>query len=139
MDHVDKPARAKRRWIALIGVVVLVAAFVRVQDKPNHIYYARVIDEHTIGLGVGGPEPWTRVDAVTEGADTIVVSVKFFTLPLPGYTDDATELTVHLRDPLGRRSVIDASSGQAVKLTACGRPAEFRPGCEYPAASPGGG
>jgi hypothetical protein len=131
--------RNRRRWIVLLVVVALVLGGAWVQDKPNHIYYAHVVDDHTLSLGVTGPEPWTRVVAVTEGADTIVVSVKFFTLPLPGYSDDATELTVHLRDALGGRSVIDASNGQAVKLTACGRPAEFRPGCEYPAAPPGGG
>ena len=121
--------RVRRRWIVLVGLLALVLGFIWLQDKATWITYYRVTDDHTLAVGVTGPPTWTRVTEVTETASTVIVGVSSFAVPLPGYGDNAIELTVHLSDAIDGRTVIDASSGRAIPLTKCSWPSYLAPGC----------
>lgn len=112
----DTP-RVHRRWIVLVAVVVLLVVIVRLSDQANTIYAARTIDDRAIAVQVtSGPGAWTRVTAVTETAASVTVSVSTLALPLPGFGDDVTWLTVNLHDPLAGRPLIDASTNSPIPL-----------------------
>jgi hypothetical protein len=119
----------RRRWIVLVALLALVLSFAWLQGKATWIYYYRVADDHTLAIGVTGPPSWTRVTELTETASTVIVGVSSSAVPLPGYSDNSIELTVHLNDTLDGRTVIDASSGQAILLTKCSWPSYLAPGC----------
>jgi hypothetical protein len=110
--------RLRWRWIVLVVVLVLALGVVRLADKSFPIYDYRVIDDHTIVIGtVTGPWTWTRVTTVTETTSSVTVGVSSISAPGPGFGDDILELTVTLRDPIGDRTVIDASDGLPVRRT----------------------
>ena len=93
-------------------------------------YYARVVDDHTLVIGtVSGPGVWTRVTSVQEASDRVVIGVSSLRAPLPGTGDDVTELTVHLVELIGAKTVIDANTGLDVPRTHCLPPAYLAPGC----------
>ena len=107
--------RSRRHWVPVIIIIALAAVFVRLLDSAAFIESYRVIDDHTIAVQtVSGPGTWTRVTGVTESASSVTVSVSSLRAPLlAGTGDDLVDLTVTLRDPLGGRQVIDASTGLA--------------------------
>ena len=116
--------------VALVAVLLVILVAVRLMDRPTHIYYYRVVDDHTIVVGaVTGPGTWTRLTGIIEGPDTVTLQVSSLTAPLPGYGDDSTEVTVILPDVIGNRTVIDASTGTVVPFTRCLPPAYLAEGC----------
>jgi hypothetical protein len=123
----------RRRWIAVVVVVlVLVVAAARALDSPSWIYYYRVVDDHTLVVGTFESRgASTRVTNVAETAATVTVTVSSWLIQLGPGTADAVpvESAVTLRDPIGGRTVLDGSSGQAVQRTRCLPPAYFAPGC----------
>jgi hypothetical protein len=122
--------RIRARWIALSAVLLLILLSVRLLDRPAAIFYYRVLDERTLALGVvSGPGTWTRLTRLEEGPETVRLEVSSLTAPLPGYGDDAIEVTIRLHDPIGARALIDAGSGREVPRTHCLPPAYLAPGC----------
>ena len=116
--------------IALAAALLVTVVAIRLLDRPTHIFYYRVVDDRTLAIGViSGPGTWIRVTALTDGPETVTLTVSALTAPLPGYGDDAIELTVELDEPIGARSVIDASTGQVVPRTTCLPPAYLELGC----------
>src|SRR3954470_373101 len=114
----------RRRWIALGVVLLLIFVSVRGLDRPTPIWYYRVVNDRTLALGlVSGPGTWTRLTRSEERIDTITLGADSLTAPLPGYGDDLIEITITLNDPIGAKSVIDASSGLVVPRTRCLPPA----------------
>ncbi len=110
--------RLRRRWVVLVVVLILGFVAVRLADQGFPIHYYRVIDDHTLMLGtVTGPWTWTRITTVRETTSWVTVGVSSLSAPLAGFGDDVAELKVILRDPIGGRTVIDASSGLPVPRT----------------------
>jgi hypothetical protein len=129
------PPRTPRRLgevaiAAAVAIVVVVFAAIKLLDQPSALYYARVVDDHTLAIGtVSGPGTWTRVTSVQEASDRVVIGVSSLRAPLPGTGDDVTELSVHLSEPIGDKTVTDASTSLDVPRTHCLPPAYLAPGC----------
>jgi hypothetical protein len=105
----------RRRWIVLVGIVVLGVAVVLVADQGSPIHDYRVIDDHSLAVAITtGPWTWTRVTTVSETTSTVTIGVSSLSAPLAGFGDDLAELTVTLHDPIGNRTVIDASTALPV-------------------------
>jgi hypothetical protein len=122
--------RIRRVFVTLAVVVVLAAGLVGLGAFRAPFIYARIVDNQTLALGTTtGPMTWMGITGVTETSTSVTISVSRITAPLPGFGDEAIELTVHLGQPIGTRSVIDASSGTTVPLTKCGFPSYRAPGC----------
>ena len=122
--------RGSRAAVAAIAIAVVVLVAIKGLDQPMPFSYARVVDDHTLVIGtVSGPGTWTRVTSVQEGSDRIVIGVSHLRAPLPGTGDDLMELTVHLGEPIGEKTVMDASTGLDVPRTHCMPPAYMAPGC----------
>jgi hypothetical protein len=128
--------REHRRWatlaLAAFSAGLLMLLVYGALDSPTHIYYYRVLDERTLAVGtVSGPGARVRVTDVAETPTTVTITVRSFLIRLgPGSTGGVSyESEAKLREPLGRRSVIDASSGQPVERANCPPPAVFAPVC----------
>jgi hypothetical protein len=122
--------RARVAIATVIAFAVVGFAAVKLLDRPAALYYARPVDNHTLAIGtVTGPGTWTRVTAVQETSDRIVITVSSLSAPLPGAGDDLNELLVQLAEPIGARIVTDASTGLVVPRTSCLPPAYLAPGC----------
>jgi hypothetical protein len=116
---VTRMPRLRRRWIVLVAVLIMALAYVRLADASYAVYQYRVVDDHTFQISsVTGPWTWTRVTGVTETTSSVIVSVNSISFQFaPGFGDDIVWLVVTLRDPIGDRTVIDASSGLPVPRT----------------------
>lgn len=102
----------KRLSAALLVVALVAGGVFLVLDRPWDIQSYRVVDDHTLLVTTpSGWLDWTRVTSVTEKASSVVISMRSFRLPLPGTGGAATDFTVTLRDPIGGRQVVDASTG----------------------------
>jgi hypothetical protein len=124
--------RLRRRWIAVLVVLVLVVLAVRALDSASWIYYYRVIDDRTLIVGtVEGPGAWTRVTSIIETPSTITITVSSFLIRLgPGTSEGIPiESVANLTDPIGTRTVLDGSSGLPVIRTRCLPPSYLAPGC----------
>jgi hypothetical protein len=93
-------------------------------DQSQPIQSYRVIDDRTIAVEVDASSPqWTRVTAVAETSDRVIVSVGSFIFPWPAGPEAGVgrseELLVTLRQPLGNRLVIDGYTGNTVEPVAC--------------------
>jgi flagellar motor component MotA len=101
-------------------VVVLALGVVRLLYQPVTLDSYRMLDPQTLVIiGVGAPGAWTSVSDVTETQSTITMSVNAFTFePFP-HTDSGAqiEVQVHLRAPLGSRTVVDGNTGQELPET----------------------
>jgi hypothetical protein len=107
----------RRRWLVVAAVVALVLVSARILDQPQRLDGYKVLDDHNVAVQtVSGPGTWTRLTSLTETSGAVTVGVTSWTLPLPGFGDDIVWVAVRLQAPLGTRSVIDASSGQALTL-----------------------
>lgn len=111
--------RIRRRWIVLAAALILAAAYVRLADKAYAVWEYRIVDDHTIVVAsVTGPWTWIRVTGVAETPASVTVSVSSISFQFgPGFGDDIAWLVVTLRDPIGDRTVIDATTGQPVPRT----------------------
>jgi hypothetical protein len=105
-------------WIGLVVVLLLmmgVIALAAVLDQRAPIVYYRVVDDHALTVGAGtGPSLWARVTSVTETKSSVTIGASNVRLPLPSTNDQVVELAISLSEPLGERTVIDASSGLAI-------------------------
>ena len=104
----------------------------RLLDSPTWIYYYRVLDDRTLLVGTGtGPGAWVRVTDVAETPSTVTITVRSLYIQLGPTTSEgiAYESVAKLHDPLGSRTVIDASSGLPVQRAHCPPPAVFAPVC----------
>jgi hypothetical protein len=105
----------KRLLLALIIVTLVAGGTWLVLDRPWDIESYRVLDDHTLVVTASsGWLDWTRVTSVTESTSSVVISLSSFRLPLPGTGGAATDFTVTLRDPIGGRAVVDASTGREI-------------------------
>jgi hypothetical protein len=120
--------------VVVAAVVIGVVGFVgyRLLDKPNAIYYYRLVDEQTLLLGTtSGPHANVRVTNVVETADEVTITVSGFDFQL-GASNGAGipyESEARLAAPLGARLVIDASSGLTLQRATCPAPAVFASPC----------
>ncbi|MGH2406464.1 MAG: hypothetical protein ACRDF7_00105 [Candidatus Limnocylindrales bacterium] len=124
--------RLRRRWIALIVVLVLVLTGVRLLDSDSWIYYYRVVDDQTLVVGTTeGPGAWTRVTSVMETPSTVTITVSSFLFrPWAGTAVGIpVESIARLHDPLGSRTVLDGCSGLPVVRTRCLPQAYLAAGC----------
>jgi hypothetical protein len=112
-----KMPRVRRRWVVLGLVVVLALGTLRLLYQPLTLESYRMLDPQDLAVvGYGAPGAWTNVSDVTETQSTVTISVNAFTFePFP-HTDVGArlEVQIHLRAPLGSRTVIDGSTGQEV-------------------------
>jgi len=111
----------RRRWLVLSIVVVLVLATVRLLYQPLTLDSFRVLDAQTLVVtGHGAPGAWTNLSDVAETDATVTIRVDAFTFtPFPGTAAGyPLEVEVRLDAPLGGRTVVDGSTGQAVPLAA---------------------
>ena len=113
--------RLRRRWflaVAAFVVVVSVVLGLRDLDRPAPLFGYKILDDHNIAVQtVSGPSAWTRLDSLTETTVSVTVGVTSWTAPLlAGSGDDISWIAVRLRDPIGTRTVVDASSGQPLAL-----------------------
>jgi hypothetical protein len=115
-----RPGGPWARAVFFVFVVVLLAivAF-GILDSPTRIYLYRVIDQRTLLVEtVSGPGASVRVTDVSETSSTVTITVRSFFIQLGPATAGGTryESVVKLHDPLGDRTVIDASNGEPVEL-----------------------
>jgi hypothetical protein len=119
----------RRRWIVLVVALALVVAAIRLGDVTVPIYYYRVINDRTLVVGsTTGPWTWLRITKVSETSTSVTVEARHLSAPLPGFGDEAVELTVILRDPIGDRTLIDADTGAVVSRALC-PPSLYPPYC----------
>src|SRR3954462_11344586 len=103
--------RRRRRWVALgaIGLVAILAfAGYRLLDKPNAIYYYRVVDEHTLVAGtISGPNANVRVTNIVETPGTVTITVSALSVSIGASSGAGTmyESLATLTQPLGGRTV----------------------------------
>jgi hypothetical protein len=112
-----------------LGAVALIAIFAvigyRLLDKPNSIFYYRVVDEHTLLAGtVSGPNANVRVTNVVETPSTVTITVSGLSLWIGPSSGVGTtyESIAKLSQPLGVRTVIDGSDDQTVQRATCPPP-----------------
>lgn len=105
----------RRRAVVAAVLIVLVLA-VGLSVKTPHVYGYRVIDDYNIALQVVGARPlWRAVTTETETSSTVTIGVSELWFELaPGFDDRIAYVVAGLADPLGTRSVIDASTGAAI-------------------------
>ena len=123
MEPRRPPRRIRRRWIAVLAVVVAVTALlvhnnetILVNDLPQMASY-RVVDQRSIVVRVVvAPRGWTRVTGVSETPEEIRVRAESLQWPIPlPQTNElqVLDLAVTLSQDLGTRTVRDAD-GQPV-------------------------
>ena len=109
----------RRRWVVVLAVLLIVAVLtIRFLDRPNPIDFYRVIGHQTIGLETSaGPGSWTRVTSVVETSSSVTVVVSTIAISFGPSADvrSFVEATAKLGSPLGDRTVVDGSSGQALR------------------------
>ncbi len=117
---------SKRRWLALSLVALLVlaaaVAVIRYEDRAGPFNFYQLVDERTIEVDVFAPDTgWTRVTGVVESSTEVTITVSTLEWQLgPGYINERpAALTVMLKDPLGSRAVVDASTGEVVRRLDC--------------------
>jgi hypothetical protein len=113
---------SKRRWLALGLVALSVLAVIRWQDRAGPFLSYRLVDERTILVDVFAPDVgWTRVTGVVETSTEVTITVSTIEVQWgPGFVKEhQAALKVTLKDPLGSRAVVDASSGQTVRPLDC--------------------
>jgi hypothetical protein len=108
-----------RRRLVLVAVAALVAfAIVSSAVGPTFIGGFRQIDDYNIALQVLGASPtWRSITELTETASEVTLRVsEIGMLQLgAGFGDERIGyVLVSLRDPLGDRQVIDATTGAAI-------------------------
>jgi len=117
-----KRPRSRQPWVVLATLVGLLVVG-RWMDRSQPIQSYRVIDDRTIAVEVDASSPqWTRITAVTETWDQVVVSVGSFILPSPQMgagVGRSEELLVTLSQPLGSRPVVDGYTGDTVAQVQC--------------------
>lgn len=130
-----KAPRLERRW-ALLGAVALIVILAvigyRLLDKPNSIFYYRVVDDQTLAAGtVSGPNANVRVTNVVETSSTVTITVSGLSISIGPSNGAGTpyESIAKLSQPLGDRTVIDGSNGQTVQRATCPPPASFATVC----------
>jgi hypothetical protein len=129
--------KARRRWIAGAVLLIAVVGVVRGVGQGTRLDHYRIIDDRTVVVGTtAGPWEWLRVAGVTETTASVIIEASALDVPLPGFRDTIAELTVDLRDSIGSRSVIDASSGLRLDLAPCPPPDVYGCSRNSPSASP---
>ena len=131
--------RPRRRWLVLSTILFVVfcligmaACTILVTDRAVWIEYYRVVDQQTLVVGADtDSRSWTRVTNVVETTTTVTITVRALPPPIRNGTGggQGLELIVKLRDPIGSRTVVDGSSGEAVAFTRCLPPETMRPEC----------
>jgi hypothetical protein len=128
-----RTTRGRRPWRVVAGVIVaagLTAGVVfAALDRPEPIAYYRLVGDRTLVVGTTtATATWTRVSSVTETPTTVVVAVRSFRIQLgPGTAAlIPIEFVLTLERPLDGRTVVDASTGAAVRETNCVGPAPCR-------------
>jgi len=126
-------ARSRHPWRVAARVVVaagLTAGLVfAALDRAEPIEYYRLVGDRTLVVGTTTATlTWTRVSSVTETPTSVVVAVRSFRIQFGPGTGAAfpIELVVTLAAPLDGRTVVDASTGAAVRETNCVGPAPCR-------------
>ena len=103
--------------MAVLAIVAAIVVAVLALDQGSSISSYRVIDDRIIAVtSTEGTGAWTRVARLDESAMTVTIEVRSLRLQLGGGTAVGilTESIVNLRQPLGNRTVIDASTGMPV-------------------------
>jgi hypothetical protein len=118
-----KVPKARRRWVVLAMVIVVLLATLRLLYQPLTLESYRTPDPQTlVVVGYGARDSWTRVSDVSETPSTVTVSVDKFSVQLGPATNIGApiEVEVRLDAPLAGRTVIDGSTGQEVPPQAGG-------------------
>lgn len=107
----------RRRLLLVAAVAVIGFAAVRLAVRPVHVSGYQQIDDYNIALEVIGASPTWR--GVTEHAETpseVVLGVSQISFQVgAGFGDERIAyVAIRLRDPLGERVVVDASTGTAI-------------------------
>ncbi len=120
-------------FVVVFVVIGLVVVSIRGSDRAVRINYYRVVDQQTLVIGAETDNAsWTtRVTSVDETATTVTITVRELPAPIWNGTGggQGIEFIVKLRDPIGSRTVVDGSRGQAVEFTRCLPPTTMRPEC----------
>ena len=118
MRATGKLPRVRGRWIVVIAVLALALGSWRLADQGAPIHSYRTVNDRTLVVTtVTGSWTWTRVTSVVESSASVTIAVSSISAPLAGFGDDIQELSVTLHDPLGNRTVIDATSGLPIPRT----------------------
>lgn len=126
-----------RRWSVLAVVLAATATgVVRGVGQARSLDLYWVPDDRTIVVtSQSGPGEWLRITDVVETDTSVVVGASSLAIPLPATRDDVVGLSISLREPLGDRIVIDASSGRSLDRAPCPPPDVY--GCPRGSPNPG--
>ncbi len=128
-------AISRRKLGLMLVIVVVIGTALVVQaiawGGAVRIDYYRVVDPHTLVIGAEtGKGEWARVASVVETSSTVTITVRSLRMPLPqGGSGLGIEFVVNLANPIGSRTVVDASRSQVVEFTRCLPPTPLREGC----------
>ena len=104
-----------RRRLAIAAIVLLVVlGGLRLAVTQTYVHGYRLVDDYNIALLVTGANPtWRAVTELQETPTEVTVRISEMSLRLgPGSGDERPgEVAITLRDPLGTRRVVDASTG----------------------------
>ena len=107
----------RRRLITVAVIAALVITAVRLAVTAVFVAGYRVIDDYNIALEVTGAQPtWRAITAQTETTAEIAIGLSEISLQFgPGFGDERIAyVVVNLRDPIGTRRVVDASTGAEI-------------------------
>ena len=107
----------KRRSIAIAVVIIaLIAGGVRLTMTHTYPVGYCLLDDYNLAVQVIGAKAQWRGVTVDETDSTVSIDLKEISIRGPGFDDGITYVVVRLNDPLGNRTVIDASTAAAVQL-----------------------
>ena len=115
-----RTTKRPRLPIVLGGIVLILVAvglLLWQSDGWTSIDYYRLDDSGQLIVGAGTGNPlWSRVSTVTETATSVTVGIRIGRPWTAGTGSQVTEFVIPLQQPLGTRSVIDASNDVPVPL-----------------------
>ena len=108
--------RIVRTIVAVAVVLVLVAGGIRLALAPTPLNGYRQLDDYNIAVRIAGSKAQWRDFVVVETDSTVTVGLKEIWFHGPGFDDEIAYVAIRLRNPLGIRTVIDASTGETISL-----------------------
>jgi len=104
-----------KRLISAAVVIAIVAGAARLAMTQTPIVGYRPVDDFNLAIQVTGDQPQWRGATISETDSTVTIDLREIWFHGPGFDDTIAYVLVRLQQPLGTRTVVDASSGLPVR------------------------